>query len=98
MDVTEWLTGLGLAEYANAFAENKVGLGDLPTLTDEDLKGLGVTALGHRKRILAASAAIARSPLDDLVEQWPSVLAIPLREYMDESHPFVKLWHACDVV
>lgn len=33
-------------------------------------------------------------PLDRL----PSVIALPLKEYLEEQHPVLKLWHACDVV
>jgi hypothetical protein len=98
MDAADWLAGLGLAEHAAAFAENQIGPADLPALTDDDLRALGVTALGHRKRILAAAAALGRTALDTLLEQWPSVLALPLRDYANESHPVMKLWHACDVV
>jgi hypothetical protein len=32
------------------------------------------------------------------LSQMPSVLAIPLQEYIDETNPVLKLWHACDVV
>lgn len=31
--------------------------------------------------------------------EWPSVLALPLRDYLVEDyHPVLKLWHACDFV
>lgn len=57
-DVAQWLSGLGLAEYASAFAENAIELDVLDTLTDEDLRELGVAAMGHRKRILKAAASV----------------------------------------
>jgi len=47
---------LGLGQYAKAFVENDTDLALLPQLSDADLKELGVTSLGHRKRILAAIA------------------------------------------
>jgi class 3 adenylate cyclase len=56
MDVEKWLQGLGLAQYAAAFAENDVDFSILGKLTDADLKELGVSSLGHRKRLLAAIA------------------------------------------
>ncbi|MCB1821645.1 MAG: hypothetical protein KDI73_08715 [Candidatus Competibacteraceae bacterium] len=28
----------------------------------------------------------------------PTVIALPLREYRDETHPVLKLWYACDSV
>ncbi|HEX7438623.1 MAG TPA: adenylate/guanylate cyclase domain-containing protein, partial [Caldimonas sp.] len=59
-DVTHWLQSLGLAEHAQAFVAQGIDLELLPELDDADLKELGVTMLGHRKRLLLASAALAR--------------------------------------
>ncbi len=56
MNVEAWLTELGLEQYAEAFAENGVGLSLLPELTNEDLKDLGVERLVDRKTILKAIA------------------------------------------
>lgn len=56
MDVSEWLQELGLSQYASAFAENDVDFNILHKLTDFDLKELGVSSLGHRKRLLEAIA------------------------------------------
>ena len=50
-DISRWLHSLGLGEYAESFEENAVGLDQLASLTDDELKELGVRALGHRKRI-----------------------------------------------
>jgi class 3 adenylate cyclase/tetratricopeptide (TPR) repeat protein len=57
MDVATWLETLGLGQYASAFAENDVDFTVLAQLTDADLRELGVTSLGHRKRLLIAIAA-----------------------------------------
>jgi hypothetical protein len=54
MDIEQWLRNLGLAQYARAFAENDIDFDVLGELTDADLKELGVSSLGHRKRLLAA--------------------------------------------
>jgi class 3 adenylate cyclase/tetratricopeptide (TPR) repeat protein len=54
--ISEWLSSLGLPEYAQRFAENDIDFGVLLQLTDADLKELGVASLGHRKRLLAAIA------------------------------------------
>ena len=32
------------------------------------------------------------------LQQWPSVIALPLRYYLEEREPVLRLWHACDVV
>ncbi len=52
-DIREWLEGLELGEYAEAFVENGVDLRALPHLSEDDLKELGVL-LGHRRILLAA--------------------------------------------
>ena len=56
--ITTWLDGIGLAQYATVFAENAIDLDILPDVTEADLERLGV-ALGHRKRILRAIAALS---------------------------------------
>jgi len=48
--IAEWLASIGLAEYAQRFAENYI---DPSVLTDQDLKDLGIP-LGHRKKMLRA--------------------------------------------
>jgi hypothetical protein len=56
MDIGGWLRGLGLGQYEAAFRENEIDGEVLPTLTAEDLKELGVTILGHRRKMLTAIA------------------------------------------
>jgi hypothetical protein len=48
MDVLGWLRSLGLERYEAVFRENEISERVLPCLMAEDLKELGVTALGHR--------------------------------------------------
>jgi SAM (Sterile alpha motif) domain-containing protein len=45
--IADWLTRLGLSEYAERFAENGIDFSVLGHLTDQDLKDVGVL-LGHR--------------------------------------------------
>ena len=52
--IVEWLGSLGLSEYAQRFAENDVDQDILRELTDQDLKDLGVSSLGHRRKMLRA--------------------------------------------
>jgi class 3 adenylate cyclase/tetratricopeptide (TPR) repeat protein len=56
-----WLKDLGLGEYASAFAENNVDAETLPWLTVEDLKEIGVTSVGHRRKLLEAIATIVEA-------------------------------------
>src|SRR6516162_2150381 len=58
MNVADWLRTLGLGQYEAAFRENSVTVDLLPRLTLEDLKDLGVTLVGHRRRLLDAIAAL----------------------------------------
>ncbi len=56
MDIGAWLKELGLGQYASAFADNDIDFAVLAQLTDADLKELGVSSFGHRKRLLAEIA------------------------------------------
>ena len=58
MDIMVWLRSLGLGKYEAAFRENEIDETVLPSLTHENLKELGVTALGHRLKLLDAIAAL----------------------------------------
>ena len=58
MDIADWLRALGLEQYEAAFRENAVDADLLPSLTAEDLKDLGITAVGHRRRLLDAIAKL----------------------------------------
>jgi len=62
MDVGAWLRALGLGAYTKAFEDNAVDAAILQQLDDADLRELGVAALGHRKKLLAAIAALAAEP------------------------------------
>src|SRR6476646_584587 len=58
MDVVVWLRSLGLGKYEALFHENDIDETVLLTLTAEDLKELGVTSFGHRRKLLDAIAAL----------------------------------------
>ena len=75
MDVVVWLRSLGLGKYEAPFRENEITEKVLPNLTAEDLKELGVAALGHRRTLLDAIAALR----NDASVQTPPVAAAPAR-------------------
>ena len=58
MDIAAWLRGLGLDQYLPAFRANDIDREDLPRLTAEDLRELGLASIGHRRRLLDAIAAL----------------------------------------
>jgi hypothetical protein len=67
LDIASWLRSLGLEQYEDAFRKNRIGQDILTSLTAEDLRDLGVTVVGDRRRLLDAIAALregARSAAD----------------------------------
>ena len=83
MDVAAWLRGLALEQYAPAFHDNDVDGEVLSELTADDLISIGVTSVGHRRKLLAAIAALksetastlAADPSDELSPTPASVSA-----------------------
>ncbi len=58
MDVATWLRSLGLERYEEAFRDNEIDERVLLSLTQEDLKEIGVGPVGHRRMLLEAIAAL----------------------------------------
>ena len=58
MDIASWLRGLGLQQYEQTFRDNAIDAAVLPALTADDLKDLGVTLVGHRRKLLAGIASL----------------------------------------
>ena len=58
MDVAAWLREFGLERYEQAFRDNDIDAAVLTELTADDLIGLGVTSIGHRRKMLAAIARL----------------------------------------
>ena len=56
--IAEWLSSIGLGEYAQRFGENAIDLSVVRDLTEQDLKDLGVL-LGHRRKMLRAIAELS---------------------------------------
>ena len=55
--IRDWLSGLGLAQYAGAFEQEQIDLDAVRHLTGDDLKDLGLP-MGHRAKLLAAIRAL----------------------------------------
>jgi class 3 adenylate cyclase len=60
-EISDWLEKLGLAGYAQRFAENGIDFSVLRYLTDQDLEKIGVL-LGHRRKMLAAIGELSGAP------------------------------------
>jgi class 3 adenylate cyclase len=67
VDIAAWLHSLDMQQYEAAFRDNAIDAAILPELTTDDLKDLGVNLVGHRRKLLAAIAAlqsdVGESPL-----------------------------------
>ena len=74
MDIAAWLRGLGLERYEAAFGESDVDAEVLPQLTAEDLISIGVTSVGHRRKLLAGIAALGASDAPPALR--PSIAAV----------------------
>uniref|UniRef100_A0A0G4H4K4 SAM domain-containing protein n=1 Tax=Chromera velia CCMP2878 TaxID=1169474 RepID=A0A0G4H4K4_9ALVE len=79
-EVCDWLSDLSLPHLAGAFRENRIDGTVLPTLTDADLKEIGVSALGDRRKVLMSaqefsSGANAPSAASPATPQQPAVLS-----------------------
>jgi predicted ATPase/class 3 adenylate cyclase len=62
IDVADWLRGLGLEQYAKAFRDSDIDESVLSHLTADDLIAVGVASIGHRRKLLAAIAALKSEP------------------------------------
>jgi len=72
IDVASWLQQLGLAQYEQAFRDNEVDGEILPELTADDLIAIDVTAVGHRRKLLSAIAALGAAAPAPVVTATPA--------------------------
>ena len=78
MDVAAWLRGLGLEQYAQLFRDNDIDGEILCGMTAEDLKELGISSFGHRRRLLNAITALRGVPATrDVAQSATSVTSAP---------------------
>jgi class 3 adenylate cyclase len=78
VDIAAWLRELGLERYERAFRDNEIDADLLPNLTADDLKDLGVSLVGHRRRLLDAIAAL-RALEHEAIQVDEAPPAIPAR-------------------
>src|ERR1700722_10878744 len=92
MDVGGWLRGLGLGQYEEQFRDNKIDADLLPRLTVDDLKDIGVSVVGGRRRLLDAIALIAGAG-----PPAPPTKAVPAKGHQAaERRPITVMF--CDLV
>ena len=95
MDIAEWLEGLGLTQYSAAFAAEGVDLSVVASLSDQDLKDIGVALLGHRRKILAAARQAGEAAPARDVSASPPPAPVALRDDA-ERRPLTVMF--CDLV
>ncbi len=88
--IANWLKSLGLGEYAQRFAENRIDASVLRDLTDEDLEKIGIL-LGHRKKMLRAIAELGGAVLTT-----PQTVSGPNRQDTAERRQLTVM--LCDLV
>jgi class 3 adenylate cyclase/predicted ATPase len=78
MDVAAWLRGLGLEQYAQLFRDNDIDGEILCGMAAEDLKELGISSFGHRRRLLNAITVLRGEPhTRDVAQSATSVTSAP---------------------
>jgi class 3 adenylate cyclase/ABC-type transport system involved in cytochrome c biogenesis ATPase subunit len=71
LDIERWLAELGLGQYAAAFKANDIDGALLTDLTAQDLESIGITSVGHRRKLLAAIARVPSAPPTPQPKQSP---------------------------
>jgi class 3 adenylate cyclase len=92
--IADWLKILGMSEYAERFAENKIDISVLPDLTEQHLKDLGV-ALGDRLKILRAIRDLGDAPVAVTAPSTPAATE-PTRRDDAERRQLTVMF--CDLV
>uniref|UniRef100_A0A0E0BSP4 SAM domain-containing protein n=1 Tax=Oryza glumipatula TaxID=40148 RepID=A0A0E0BSP4_9ORYZ len=62
VDVVEWLWGIGMGRYAAAFEAHEVDGEVLPCLTMDDLRDMGIGAVGARRKLYCAIQRLPPPP------------------------------------
>ena len=107
--IADWLEKLGLGQYTQSFAENDINFGILADLTDQDLKDIGISSLGHRRQVLraigelgvrsiASDPAVAGAPAAPAPSTGPPMAApaVPGGEAVGERRHVTVMF--CDLV
>ena len=94
IDIASWLGEIGLAEHAEIFRAEKIDAAVLPTLTDADLRELGLP-LGDRKKLRAAIDALGTTPLPGAPSTPEGIQDAAPRSAAEQRHLTVMF---CDIV
>ena len=99
MDVAAWLRGLGLEQYAQLFRDNDIDGAILCGMTAEDLKELGISSFGHRRKLLNAITALGgEPPTRDMAQSATSATPAPIPPPTIEAERRQLTVMFCDLV
>ena len=103
MDVAAWLRGLGLEQYAQLFRDNDIDGEILCGMTAEDLKELGISSFGHRRKLLNAITALGGAlggepPTRDMAQSATSATPAPIPPPTIEAERRQLTVMFCDLV
>ena len=65
-ELRNWLVGIGLAQYVEAFEAHDIEMDLLKQIDDHALKDIGVSSTGHGLRIRNAIAKLAPTPIPEV--------------------------------
>jgi class 3 adenylate cyclase len=89
---------LGLEEYAQLFHDNDIDGEILCGMTAEDLKELGISSFGHRRRLLNAIAALGgEPPTGDMAQSATSAAPAPIPPTIEAERRQLTVMF-CDLV
>jgi len=94
LDIETWLHGIGLSQYAATFRSNEIDASLLRGLSGDDLKEMGIAALGHRKKLLEAIALLDAAP--DVGASTPAAADAPTPASTAERRQLTVMF--CDLV
>jgi class 3 adenylate cyclase/tetratricopeptide (TPR) repeat protein len=90
VEIKAWLQELALSEYEPAFRDHQITVDLLTDLSDDDLKLIGVSVLGARKRLLKAIAALPVTPLPPTTAPHASPTAADAPPAHTGPHPITQ--------
>src|SRR5215469_9371930 len=99
MDVAAWLRGLGLEQYTQLFRDNDIDGEILCGMTADDLKELGISSFGHRRRLLNAITALGGGlPTLDAAQSTTSATSAPTSPPLIDAERRQLTVMFCDLV
>lgn len=94
-DLRELLEKIDLAKYFSVFQEQEVDLPTFMTLTDKDLKELGISTFGIRKKILVTIQDLKMNPNEDSEDpgRGPAGHTSPPRVFFSDANIYTPPFH-----